>query len=177
LIKLEFQTESSIVSDTRSTLLLSMSAEMIETTCFYLPVRFKVGEVDLFENISYDRTVFVCHVERDMLEGTENSEERNPWISIPLLHITSAGFRQVRKACLGESVFYHLPGGGYLQIHPIGEKVEITSSLSQRSVNVSCSELLEAFEDFSERVCRFIIQEVPELQDHPAWPTWFKDKE
>ena len=176
MITLKFQTKGYTSGDYRSSIFLGMSAEVIESTCFNLPVRLRINNIDLFENLSNDRIVFVCHVEREMYEETEISDEINPWIAVPLLHLASTGLRQVRKACLGESVFYHLPGGGSLQIRPAGEWVEITSSLNQRSARVSCSELLEAFEDFSARVRRFILQEIPEIREHAAWPSWFEAK-
>jgi hypothetical protein len=176
-IKIEFKTENLNTGSNYSALLLSMSAEMIETTCFVRPVRFRVGDVDLFEKFSFDQPVFVCHVERDMDDGTEDSEETSRWNSLPLLHFAAVGYERVRNACLGERerVFYHLPGGGYLQFGSTGDRwVEISSSLSQRTVKASCTELLGAFEDFCKRVRRFIIQDTPELKNHPAWNTWFE---
>jgi hypothetical protein len=175
-IRIEFITENQIAGSTHSALLSSMSTEMIETACFVMPVRFRVGEVDLFEKVSSDHIVYVCPVERDMLEGTENSEGNSPWSSLPLVHVATVGFERVRKVCRGEreTAFYNLPGGGTLQIHSADDQVEISSSLSKRSVKAGCSELLEAFKDFSNRVRRFIIQEAPELQDHPAWKNWFE---
>jgi hypothetical protein len=173
LIRIEFRSEDLQHQQVRSKGGQESSAELLEENFFNLPVRFNVNGVELFEKIPHDSTVFVCQVEKEMQEPNLRLDLAYPEISVPLLHLATVGLRQVRKACLDGTNYYHLPGGGYLEFSPKGDSLNIYSSISQRSASANCSELQSAFEDFKERIRQFITEEIPDLIEHPSWKTWF----
>lgn len=174
MIQIEFRPEDLHLRGDQLTGIGTLSGELLENTFFNLPVRFNVDGIELFEKVPLDNTVFVCQVEREMLEPTLNLEMTSPWSPVPLLHLATVGLSQFRKACQGETTaFYHLPGGGHLQLRPNGDSLEIYSSISQRSVSANCAELQKAFERFKERTRQFLMEEVPGLEEHPDWFSWF----
>ncbi len=173
MIQIEFQSGEIPIAEEESSMLLGLSAAAVESIYFILPVRLRVNGIELFEGGAGEPDVFICQVEREVFGDDARPEMTGPHIPVPVLFLAVEGLRQAQRACHGETAALNFPTGGSLEFHPAGAGVEISSSISGRRTFISCSELLEAFEGFAERVRQYLIEAAPELMQHPAWTTWF----
>ncbi len=49
----------------------------------------------------------------------------------------------------------------------------VASEVNGREVTVAYDELVAGFEQFARDVHTFLLREVPEVAQHPSWPSWF----
>jgi hypothetical protein len=73
---------------------------------------------------------------------------------------------------------YTWPGSGWrLRFQTSGQEVLIHSEVNGHQSCAHYTELLAAFEHFASTVREVLSRKVPELQEHPYWGKWLREKQ
>jgi len=145
------------------------SAAALEETYFVMPVRFSIKRVELLEQPLNHSKTFSDH-------SLGGSEQRNPYLSLPLIGFGTHTVEFLSDIEAGEDRKMYLAGGGYLVFKRQKDMITVGSGINGRSCSESRSELLDAFSTFLGEVKRLLLSRVRGIDTHPSWLTWFNDR-
>ncbi len=127
----------------------SVESAILSETFFEMPVRLRVGEVELLE-------------------------WQGRGYPLPLLHMATLGLDSMQELRRSGSANLMLPTDGDLFFELSGEDVVIHSTQTDRIAQAKYDELLHAWEEFTARVREFLSKEFPTLETQPYWGQWVK---
>ncbi len=158
LVILEFQLDENIIREDRKFNPGTADTGVLSETYFCMPVRLKIGSVELLE-----------------IPVGSRVQKSSPWLSLPILDIATTGLEAVKEAKRRGASVYSLPGSGSrLYFRMIGDEVSAYSQVNGREARTHYNQLLQAFEDFASRVRHVLMEKVPDLENHSYWGKWLK---
>jgi hypothetical protein len=133
----------------------------LQETYFLMPTRLQVHQEELFA-----------------VPPKGQQKYSSPWLELPILHVATVGLGKVKDICKQGQSMYTLPGSGWrLRFEACGQDVMIHSEVNGRQGCVRYAELLAAFEHFASTAREVLRHKVPELQEHPYWGKWLREKQ
>lgn len=174
MVRIEFQIIEQVLQEDQATGQINTSA--LFYTYLILPIRFTVNDVELFEITLPARNIFEVDSSGNAAMVVKKREKPtiSPWIEIPLLNFAVYCLDAVRVACSGAKSQYDIPEGfGYLQFKNLENKVIIHSTVNGKTVEADCTELIDAFGEFSRRVRKLAEDRFPELTLDSTWTSHF----
>ena len=120
---------------------------------FIFPVKMRINEIELFEY------------------------KNNPWWYTPIMNIASEGLLDIKRLKQKKNVKYVIINGpGEFEFTMLDkDNVEVVFHGIEKIETVAkYSELLEAFQNFANKVREFIWERVPQMNDHPYWGPWLR---
>ncbi len=131
-------------------------AVALEETYFIMPVRFCIGDVDLFMSPS----------------------SAEPWIPLPVLGFANRLLEGLQKVQPKTNTSIYLAGGGSLQVALLAEgEVVIECSLTSKTGSDGLGKVMDAARMFSDEVQRLLLSRAPLLRFHPSWVAWFPNSD
>lgn len=171
-----------------------VDAPLLAFSYFLMPVRLKVGDVELLEPVGdyvyiprEKRSRFIRLYDNDgqllpltvddrTLLASSPEPLPSPWTPLALLSVAMFGRAAVNEAlAAGAATYDHADGGESLTFTVVGDRAQIESGVNGRVAETAAVSLREAFGHFAERVRSVLGQECPELKEHPYWGPWFHD--
>jgi hypothetical protein len=174
MVRIEFQIIERVLQEDQAAGQVNISA--LFDTYLILPIRFSVNDVELFETTLPARNIFQVDASGNTEIVAEEREKTavSPWVEIPLLNFAVYCLEMIRVACSGTRSQYDVPEGyGYLQFKNVEKKIRIHSTINGKTVEADCTELIDAFGDFSRKAQRLAEDWFPELTLNSNWTSLF----
>ena len=157
----EFQVDDGALAADREIDPRTADAAALQETYFLMPTRLQVHQDELLA-----------------VPPQGNRKDASPWLELPILHVATVGLQKVKDICTEGQSIYTLPGSGWrLRFQTSGQDVLIHSEVNGLQSCVHYAELLAAFEHFASTAREVLSHKVPELQDHPYWGKWLREKQ
>lgn len=135
-------------------------------TYFMMPVRLRVGDVEMLELNLPDAP------------HPQHPIQRMPspaWQELPVLHVATVGLDTLKEAKETGTAQYDVPEDGILHLTIQAEDVHVVSSNRPDMMgHAPYHEVLDAFERFAAHIRQQLVQSCPELMEHPSWGAWFR---
>ena len=158
---LEFQVDEAALAADREVDPRTADAAALQETYLLMPTRLQVHQDELFA-----------------VPLKDHRKDASPWLELPILHVATVGLQKVKDICKQSQSTYTLLGSGWrLHFQASGQDVLIHSEVNGRQSCVHYTELLAAFEHFASTVKEVLRHKVPELQEHPYWGKWLREKQ
>lgn len=172
MVVLEFYLDAASIRDARDLELRSVDAAAMQETLLIMPVRLRIGAVELLESIQQrERQEWASDLEAHSLVPVDARPVPSPWWPLPLLNVATVGLRKVQELARSRVSVYHLPGGGWLRFERLDGQVRVTSDHGRTAV-ASADELTRAFTDFASQARDLVQRHLPQLAEHPHWGRW-----
>ena len=156
---LEFQIDDGALAADREIDPRTADTAALQETYFLMPTRLQVHQDEL------------------LAVPPQGKKDASPWLELPILHVATVGLQKVKELCKEGQSIYTLPGSGWrLGFQTSGQDILIHSEVNGRQSCVHYAELLAAFEHFASTAREVLSHKVPELQDHPYWGKWLREK-
>jgi len=149
MITLDFEMDQHVLEEDLRASPVNADAGVLEETYFVMPVKFVVDGTDLLS-----------------LPGHQAH-------SLPLLGFTTHMLQALEQMAYTGQRRVYLAGGGDISLRAAGNRVEISSSLTNRQVTVDRAELLLALRNLAARVQQQLRSLVPGMDRHSSWRNWF----
>ena len=153
-VVVDFQPQPDVISETRASLPEIPSGGWLEIEGLNMPFVFRVGGVDL---IPRGRT----------------------WWQ-PLIYMARIPIWFIRRLETGRGDFMQFAMGGGVYMRRDDDRVSLSplQPTGQAAwAETSYSALLDAWEESSERIRRYLLRELPDLADDPDLAPWFRGEE
>lgn len=152
MVILEFRPGEQLIAKAAGSDYASLDEAVLLHTFLVLPVRWKVGTVELL-----DARAIV-------------PEQRGPTIELPLLHVDRVSRAAVEQAFDQGSANYSLPGSGEkILFSRVGREIEATSPFTGETSRASREDFHKAFLRFHDSMVTLVRTDLPRLSEHP----WF----
>ena len=153
MILIEFEVDESELAENLEEDIVSIDLVSFVLTLFIMPVRFQINGIELFEY------------------------KGDLWATMPIMNLASNGLLSVVKLKEARVKTYELlegPGTMYFRMLENDNVEFIYDGVRQVITTVKYSELLEAFQNFADKVRKFIWERVPQMNEHPYWGPWLR---
>jgi hypothetical protein len=166
-VRLDFYPDRAAIERARRSVLLTKDAEELAYDFFEMPVRIEIGGMDMLRcnQRSHDRIPGLPSPD-DTLAA---SHQPCPWVSLPIIHVATAGLFKLHEVNRYPSASeYYIPYSKHLHFVRCMADVLVHSDLTERTARVLYTDLVSDWQDFADRVRRYILEELPELAEHPV---------
>lgn len=155
-VTLEFEPDLQSIGRAEETASKGPDEGVLLYTFLLLPVRWRVGGVDLLDT-------------RSIIPG-----QRRPTVDLPLFHVDRIARAAVELAVHRGYASYSLPGSGEsIRFVRIGGHIEATSPFTGETSSAPPAEFEVAFRAFHLSIVSLFRRHIPNLSDHP----WLKERE
>ena len=159
MIKVEFKINNEYLSKSYLHLIEQESEVVLRTTCFLMPTRFLIDEIDLFYDKKYPKF--------------------GPWHDMPIIGWATELVTLIKNLPNKKKDTHIFTHEGYRDIlfeMKKEGKVRIKYLGTMNAFFVDYDELLNAFLKFENEVKKFLNEYVPQFKEHPYWSDWIKGK-
>ena len=131
--------------------------DLIVLTYFIMPVRLQIN----------GKEFFTSRINKD------------PWVGLPIVNLATYLFYRIQHLHRLKKFMYDLPEAvGIIQFTLLdNNKVRVVFKYNDIDEIVDYTELLQAFEKFTEKVKLFLNERVPQMREHPYWGAWVRGEE
>ena len=144
-----------------------------------IEIDFKVDEEELAEDFEFELegldncffvlTMFMMPV-KIFMEGVDMLNPPNTWIHLPIMNIASNGLMIIKKLKISKKEKYELPeAAGDFLFDLLDENHVKVLFRKKDKIIVKYDELLKAFQQFADKVRKFLWERVPQMNEHPYW--------
>lgn len=149
MVSIDFQIDPEVLAKHRTLKPTEEDMGVISHIWFRMPIRLVVGGITILD-----------------------------WAALPLFHMAYDALYTLKALPEHGRDMITLPGDGSLRLEMEGNELVITyprvTLPRYASARASYDELLRAWEDFSNRVRSFLLEEFPDFSDHPQLGAWFR---
>jgi hypothetical protein len=147
---IRFRVESDVLDEDVAQYAVDVHPAVLETSFFVFPTRLTVNGTDLL--------------------GTSEAQAESP---LPVLGFYASLKRSLARLRDGAEDQVLLEGIGSLRLRRRDRHLTVTSAEGDRQASESVADIAKASESFGDRVRVLLLQSIPGISQHPAWPSWF----
>jgi hypothetical protein len=178
MILFDFQLDEAVIRQELEMDVYATSAAALLHTHFEMPVRMRVGDVELLEMpVEGYEEIWLSEPNSHNLIPVQRKVQPSPWRSLPLLHISTIGLERLKEAYDQGLAVYFLPGGWELHFERKESTIAIYSTMNNRTGQSSYNDFIFAFEQFRLRVRETLTRETRLLIKYPNWGKWLSGED